>query len=111
MILSLVSFLLIETRAGSFFDQAHDLNWFHVCDFGDSTLHDQKVWVVDIELDRAKQVPDLLHRFLFSIDEVLGLRSLYRLVDPDQILVNQSWWGLFLVGVVKYESHGSFLYT
>lgn len=39
-------------------EHAEDFRRLHVEDLGDASLHDEEVWVVDIELDAVKQVLD-----------------------------------------------------
>lgn len=45
--------------------------WFHVQDFSNSTLHDQKVRIIDVELNRVKQILNLTLLRNSSIDEIL----------------------------------------
>ena len=54
MVLGLLTFLLVETCARCFFDEAKELGRLHVDHLCYSSLHYQKMRVIDIELDRAK---------------------------------------------------------
>ncbi len=47
------------------------LGWFHIEDLGDPPLHDQEVRVVDIQLNRAKEVLDSRGRGITAIDQIL----------------------------------------
>jgi hypothetical protein len=42
----------------------------HVQDFGDLSLHDQEVWVVNVELNRLEEVLQRLQGRLVSVEEV-----------------------------------------
>lgn len=70
----LLSFFKHSCPCG-FLQHREDFDWFHVEDFGDSTLHDEKVGVVDVELDRLEQVLDSLLLCSMTVDEVLALSS------------------------------------
>ena len=64
--------LLKHACARGLFHHRQDFGGFHVQDLGDATLHDQKVGVVDVELDALKQILHGLLRRLVAIDQVLG---------------------------------------
>ena len=62
-----------------FFQHGENLNWFHVEYFGDSTLHDEKVGVVNVELNGLEQVLNCLLLRSMSVDEVLTLSTHHNL--------------------------------
>lgn len=51
----------------------------HVEHFGDSALHDQEMWVVDVKLDRAKEILYPCVVGVASVDEVFVLTTNYNL--------------------------------
>lgn len=53
---TLLPLVLVDTDAGGLLDEAEDLGWPHIYHLGDSTLHDKKVGVVDVEFDGGKKV-------------------------------------------------------
>lgn len=66
---------------GGFFEHGEDFDGFHVEDFGDSALHDEKVWVVDVELDGLEEVLDGLLLGAVAVDEVLALAAHHNLPE------------------------------
>lgn len=48
-----------------------NLHRFHIKDFGDPSLHDQKVRIVHVQLNRSKQIVNAIVGCIASIDEVL----------------------------------------
>jgi len=65
--------LLVFKHASScsLLDHCQDLDRAHVENLCDVALHDQKVRVVDIELDRLEQVGDHLLLHIVAVDQVL----------------------------------------
>ena len=45
--------------------------WFHVEHFGDPALHDEEVRVIDVKLDRAKEVLHSRRRGIAAVDQIL----------------------------------------
>ena len=70
------------------------------------TLHDQELRIIDVELDRAEQVFDVLLTFILAIYLGFGRTVLYRLSYSDLIAVSQSHTRrtLRLIGVVQDQS-------
>ena len=64
MVFGLLLLGLIQARTCSFLDKAEEFHGLHICDLCYASLHDEKMWVVDIEFDRTKEIPNLLHGFL-----------------------------------------------
>ena len=48
-----------------------DLWWFHVQHFGDASLHDEEMWVVDIQLHWTEQILHTIVVGVASVDQVL----------------------------------------
>ena len=55
------------------------LRWLHVEDLGYPSLHDQEVRIVDIELNRTKEVLDSRRRGIATVDQILVTSSNYNL--------------------------------
>jgi len=45
--------------------------WFHIKNFGDSSLHYKKVWIMYIKRNRMKQISDTLVVRTETIDPIL----------------------------------------
>lgn len=58
--------------SSSFFDHTKDLFRAHVEDFSDSALHNDEVWVVDVELYALKHIENSLLGSFVSIEEPFG---------------------------------------
>ena len=69
---SLILSLLKHPRPGSFLYHAQDFRRFHVEYFGDFTLHDQEIWVIDVELDGLEEVLQGLKGGFMAIEKVFG---------------------------------------
>jgi len=102
----LLFLLIIHTGACGLLQEAKELEWLHRHDFGDVTLHDQELRIIDVELDRAEQVFDVLLTFILAVYLGFGRTILYRLSYSDLIAVSQSHTGrtLRLIGVVQDQS-------
>lgn len=60
------------------------LRWFHVKDLGDPPLHDQEVWIVHIQLNRAKEVLYSRGRGIAAIDQILVASTNHNLTENDK---------------------------
>ena len=63
------------------------LGWFHIKDLGDPPLHNQEVWIVHIELHRAKQVLYSRRRGITAVDQILVASSNHNLREKHDIKV------------------------
>jgi len=66
---------------GSFFEHGEDFDGFHVEDFCNSTLHNEEIGVVDVELDGLEEVLDGLLLGAVAVDKVLALSAHHDLPD------------------------------
>ena len=53
----------------------NDLRWLHVEHFGDATLHDEEVGVVDVQLHRTEQILHTIVVGVASVDQVFVATS------------------------------------
>ena len=83
--------------------------WFHVQDFGDSSLHNQEMWVVHIQLNRSKKIRNpiglnigsVYHVFVFATnDNLSGYHNFVVLIITQR--------ALFFVSVVKCDRYRGF---
>jgi hypothetical protein len=72
--------------------------WFHVEDLGDPPLHDQEVRIVDIQLNRAKEVLDSRGRGITAIDQILVASTNHNLKGNDETRVAEHVTTLYLSG-------------
>jgi hypothetical protein len=49
--------------------------WFHVENFSDSTLHDQEMRIVDVQLDGSEKVVNPIILDIRSVEQVLVLAA------------------------------------
>jgi hypothetical protein len=72
-------------------------------------LHNQKVWIINVKLDRLEEV---LHRLLLravAIDQVLGCAAQYYLPrDTNLRIFFKTYRAVLLVPVVKDDCDASF---
>lgn len=63
-------FLLVHASTCSLFDHSQHLGGFHVDDLCDSSLHDEKVRIVHVQLNRMEEVLNSLYLCRMAVDEV-----------------------------------------
>lgn len=119
---SLLLPVLEHSRARSLLHHAKDLRWLHIEHFSDLALHDQEIWVVDVELDLLEEVLKRLEGGLVTVKEVfrdvadldlpcqraplfVEVRT-HLTADGDLINVRKSCRGLALVLVVEHNGYG-----
>ena len=68
------------------------LRWFHVQNFGDSTLHDQKMGIVHIELNRSEKIGHTIRLNIGSIDHVLIFSTDDDLTSNDNFVILVITW-------------------
>jgi len=94
-------------REGASWPPGTYLQRLHVQYFGDATLHDQKVWIVDVELHRVEQV---LHARIVcrrAVDQVLvAPADDDDARDGDLVVLVVAKGTLLLVRVVEGDAHG-----
>lgn len=86
--------------------------WLHVQDFSNLPLHNQKVWIVDIELHWTKQILNLFILHCWPIYHVFALAPQDNLSgDCDFWHILKTRWTLLWVIIVKSDRHCSFIYA
>ena len=96
--------LLKHTGAGRLLDHRERLGGLHVEHLGDLALHDQKVWVVDVQLHALEQVLHRLLRRLVPVDQVLGPATHGDLPrHGDGLVVFKRDGGALPVRIVKHD--------
>jgi hypothetical protein len=82
------------------------LLWLHVQHFCDTTLHDQKVRIVDVELDGTKQVLDPFVLHVLTIDKVLVFAVDYNLTcHRDLVTFLEADGTLIFIGIVEDQCY------
>lgn len=56
--------------------------------FSDSALHDEEMWVVDIELDRSEKILDSVVLNIWSVDEILVFATNHNLEKAEFKIVD-----------------------
>lgn len=78
-----------------------NLGRFHVHDFSDSALHDQKVRVVDVELNGAEQILHALVCGVDAVDQVLVPATDHHLWQSNKEVHNKSHTPVMLLKVLQ----------
>ena len=74
-----------------------------------TTLHDEKVWIVDVELDALEEILDTLLSRLVAVEEVLGYVGKRDLTsDRDLLEMFHTDWTSLAIGVVEDDSYACF---
>ena len=97
---------LVQADARGLLNQSEDLLRLHVDDLGDAALHDQKVRIIDIQFDRAKQGLHFLRRLRLPIDVVLRLRVFDGARHHYLVDVGVAGRRLRLVAIVEFDGDG-----
>jgi hypothetical protein len=100
----LVPPVLVHACSGSLFDHSQYLDGLHVQDFGDPALHDEEIWVVDVELDRLEEVLNRLLLRAVTVDQVFGSPAEHDLPrDRYLSIFLESDGRLGLISIVKHN--------
>ena len=97
---------LVEADARSLLNEPQDLLGLHVDNLGDAALHDQKVRIIDIQFDRAKQGLDFLGGLRLPVDVVFRLRVLDGARHDNLVEVSVAGRRLRLVAIVEFDGDG-----
>ena len=97
---------LVEADARSLLNKPQDLLRLHVDNLGDAALHDQKVRIIDIQFNRAKQGLDFLGGLRLPIDVVFRLRVFDGARHDNLVEVSVPGRGLRLVAIVEFDGDG-----
>lgn len=97
---------LVQADARGLLNETEDLLRLHVDDLGDAALHDQKVRIIDIQFDRAKQGLHSLRRLRLPIDVVLRLRVFNGARHHYLVDVCVAGRRLRLVAIVEFDGDG-----
>ena len=103
-------FTLIHASARSFLNHCQGFQGFHIHHLDYAALHNQKVRVVNIELNRLKQILDLFLLCIASVNHVL--------VSSTNLDLARHWQFFKMLvangrvfGIVKNDCHSSFVHT
>ena len=100
---------LVHHGADGLLNHGQDLRRLHVENFGDSSLHDEEMRVVDVQLDRSEEIDDAVVLNVGPVDQVLVLAANDHLtLNDDLVEVVVTHGTVFLVTVVKRDGDGGF---
>lgn len=90
------------------------LHWLHVEYFGDTALHNQKVWIIHIHLNGTKQIDNLLGEYGLAVDKIFIFAAaannyLPRHSDFAAIFITNRT--IMRIGIVEYDRHRCFRNT
>jgi hypothetical protein len=100
---------LVHHGADGLLNHGQDLRRLHVENFSDSSLHDEEMRVVDVQLNRSEEIDDAVVLNVGPVDQVLVLSAHDDLtLDDDLVEVFVTHGTVLLVTVVECDGDGGF---
>ncbi len=107
--LTLLFLRLVHHGTDGLLNHGQDLRRLHVENFGDSSLHDEEMRVVHVQLDRSEEIDDAVVLDVGPVDQVFVLAAHDDLtLDDDLVEVFVTHGTILLVTVVECDRDGGF---